>query len=147
VTPAAIEPAVPADVDAIERLLAANHLPTANVREWIASALVARQDARIVGCAALEIYSSGVLLRSVVVDEAVRGSGLGQSLTASALSLARSRRARAAYLLTTTAGEFFPRFGFTKIERADVPEDVRQSIEFTSACPASALVMRVLLAD
>ena len=31
---------------------------------------------------------------------------------------------------------------FTRITRDDVPADVRQSVEFTTACPASALVMR-----
>jgi PAS domain-containing protein len=61
------------------------------------------------------------------------------------LDLARSLGARAVYLLTTTAGDFFPRFGFTRVERADVPDDVKKSIEFRSACPSSALVMRAAL--
>jgi amino-acid N-acetyltransferase len=46
------------------------------------------------------------------------------------------------YLLTTTAERYFPKFGFERIERRDVPETVQASVEFTSACPASAVVMR-----
>jgi len=45
------------------------------------------------------------------------------------------------YLLTTTAADFFPRCGFRRIARADVAPAVQQSVEFTTACPSSALVM------
>jgi amino-acid N-acetyltransferase len=45
-------------------------------------------------------------------------------------------------LLTTTAERYFPRFGFERVDRKDVPESVRASVEFTSACPSSAIVMR-----
>ena len=38
--------------------------------------------------------------------------------------------------LTTTADGYFPRFGFERIERSQVPATVRESVEFTSACPA-----------
>jgi hypothetical protein len=35
----------------------------------------------------------------------------------------------------------FPRFGFRPIGRAEVPEDVRGSVEFVSACPERARAM------
>jgi amino-acid N-acetyltransferase len=140
-----IEPATSQDLAEIEALLAANRLPTAGVKDWMASALVARAGSRTIGCAALEVYSSGALLRSVAVASAWRGRGVGGQLTDAGLALARSRGAEAAYLLTTTAGDFFPRFGFERVERADVPDEVKQSIEFTSACPSNATVMRKLL--
>jgi amino-acid N-acetyltransferase len=132
-----IEAAASTDADAIERLLRANHLPVDGVRDCMRSALVVRDSRAIAGCAALEVYASGALLRSVAVDASRRGEGLGRQLTEAALVLARTRGMPAVYLLTTTAGKFFPRFGFEKIERADAPEDVHQSIEFTSACPGS----------
>ena len=49
------------------------------------------------------------------------------------------------YLLTETAGDFFPRFGFRPTTRAAVPSAVQQSVEFREACPASAVVMRTEL--
>jgi len=140
-----VEPASPHDLAAMEALLTANQLPTAGLRDSLGTALVARVGSRTIGSVALEIYPSGVLLRSVAVDSAWRGRGIGHQLTSAGLDLARSLGAKAAYLLTTTAGDFFPRFGFTRVEREDVPDDVTGSIEFRSACPSSALVMRAAL--
>jgi amino-acid N-acetyltransferase len=48
---------------------------------------------------------------------------------------------RRVFLLTETAADFFPRFGFRPVARTAVPAAVQQSVEFSSACPASALVM------
>ena len=107
--------------------------------------VVARVDGRVVGAAGLERYGDGALLRSVVVDASAQGHGLGQRLTEAAVALARDLCMPSVFLLTTTADGFFPRFGFERIGRADVPESVRQSVEFRSACPASAIVMRKLL--
>src|SRR5207244_12398644 len=107
--------------------------------------LVARKNGDVVGAAALEIYRSGALLRSVVVAQSMRGRHVGEQLTRAALEMARRQRAPAAFLLTTTAPEFFSRFVFETVTRDDGPDDVRQSIEFRSACPASAVVMGVRL--
>ena len=68
--------------------------------------------------------------------------GLGRALTDAALQLARDLHAPAVFLLTTTADRYFPRFGFARIDRADVPAGVQTSVEFTSACPSTATVMR-----
>jgi len=45
------------------------------------------------------------------------------------------------FLLTTTAEEYFPRFGFTRTTRAAVPDAVKSSAEFRGACPDTAVVM------
>ena len=137
----AIEPAVAADAPAVLDLIAACGLPEAGLRDHLDAAVVARADDRIVACAALELYGDGALLRSVAVDRTMRGSGIGQLIVKAALELAVARDAAAVYLLTTTAEHFFPRFGFTPVSRNDVPPGVRQSVEFQSACPASAVVM------
>ena len=60
------------------------------------------------------------------------------------LSHARERGLGAVYLLTTTAEGYFPRFGFARITREEVPDPVQASVEFREACPASAVVMRKL---
>lgn len=138
---ATIENATPEDAPAIDRLLERNALPTVGLAGHLATTLVARDNGSIVGSAALEIYRGGALLRSVVVDASVRGSGLGLRLTDAALTMARERGVPAVYLLTTTAERFFPKFGFSRIPREHVPATVRESVEFTSACPASAVVM------
>jgi amino-acid N-acetyltransferase len=127
-------------------LLAAAGLPLeglADAREL----LVAREAGAVIGCAAIEIYEDGGLLRSVAVAPAFRGTGLGRTLVEAALTRAQALNLPAVFLLTTTAERYFPRFGFEAIERDAVPDSVRRSVEFTSACPSTAVVMRKRLAS
>jgi len=140
-----VQPARPEDFDAIARLLGDHELPVDGLRDHLATTLVARDADAIVGSAALEVYADGALLRSVAVAPALQRSGLGRTLTDAAIALARARRSPALYLLTTTAERYFPKFGFERVERRDVPPGVQASVEFTSACPASAIVMRKVL--
>jgi amino-acid N-acetyltransferase len=137
-----IEGARPEDWPPLAALLAANQLPLDGLAEHLDSTLVAHHGAELVGSAAIEPYGSAALLRSVAVAPAYRGVGLGQQLTQAALKLARARGMDEVYLLTETAATFFPRFGFAPVARDEVAVAVRQSVEFQSACPASALVMR-----
>jgi amino-acid N-acetyltransferase len=131
-----------ADGPSLLQLLRDSGLPIDGLVDHLKTALVARDGAAIVGCAAVEIYADGALLRSVAVVPAARGHGVGERLTETAVSLARSLRTPAVYLLTTTAESYFPRFGFVRTTRDLVPAGVQQSTEFRSACPASAIVMR-----
>ncbi len=55
--------------------------------------------------------------------------------------MAEGLGARDVYLLTETAGDFFPRFGFTAEERSSAPASLQGSVEFRSACPKSARMM------
>jgi len=137
-----IRPATLRDLPVITELLEANKLPLAGLEAHVATTLVVQRNARIVGCAAVEMYGAAGLLRSVAVDEAQRGAGLGHQLTQAALDLARARGLKTVYLLTTTAAEFFPRFGFREIARDAVDPAVQRSVEFTKACPADAVAMR-----
>ena len=66
-------------------------------------------------------------------------------MTQAALALARRQGITHVYLLTETAANFFPRFGFRPVDRSQVPPAVQNSIEFTSLCPASALAMELRL--
>ena len=140
-----VEAARAADLDAVLELLRDNALPVDGLSDHLATTLVVRQGDRIVGSAALEVYDGGALLRSVAVAPGVQRSGLGRALTDAAIGLARQRRIPALFLLTTTADGYFPRFGFERIDRSQVPATVQESVEFRSACPASAIVMRKVL--
>lgn len=123
-------------------MLETSGLPQDGLGEHLEATLVAREAGRIVGSAAVESYGPCALLRSVAVGGEHRGRGLGRRLTLAALELARKRGASQAFLLTETADDFFSRLGFTAVERAAVPRSVRESVEFVSACPASARAMR-----
>ena len=145
--PIAIEPARAEDVVRVKELLREQHLPLDGLDDHLDTLLVAREDARVVGSVALELYDDGALLRSLAVAPVVQGQGVGRLLTESVVRLARERGVRDVFLLTTTAQHYFPRFGFETVDRVEVPEAVRQSVEFRSACPASAIAMRARVAD
>jgi len=144
--PIQIRPARPSDLAAILNLLTQCALPPDGLGQHLGVALVAQAQEGIIGSAALEIYGRAALLRSVAVAPAFQGQGLGHRLTRAALKLATEKSIIHLYLLTETAGEFFLKFGFQPIERADVPPAVQNSVEFTTACPASALAMALPLA-
>jgi len=133
------------ELEVILELLTKSKLPQEGLSDHIATTLVAREWGKIIGSSALEIYDTSALLRSVAVDPSMRGKGLRQRLTQAALELARKKGITRLYLLTETAGDFFPRFGFHAVERPEVPSSVRKSVEFTSLCPKSALAMEICL--
>jgi amino-acid N-acetyltransferase len=137
-----IEAANERDLPQVRRLLERHHLPLAGVDDHVRTMLVAREGAQVVGTAGMELYADGALLRSLAVDAAQQGRRLGHQLTEAALRLAREHGANTVFLLTTTAEQYFPRFGFEQIRRDEVPASVQASVEFQSACPTSAIVMR-----
>ena len=137
-----IESATIHDLPGVCALLERLNLPVDGVADHVPTLLVARDNGTIVGTVALEVYADGALLRSVAVDPAYQGRRLGHQLTDAALNLATRQGISTVFLLTTTAEGFFPRFGFEPTTRQEVPASVRTSVEFRSACPASAVVMR-----
>lgn len=142
----ALRPAHADDLAAVTALLGAHHLPLDGIAAPLEGFLVAEESGRITGVVGLERYEDYGLLRSAAVDDARRGSGIGGRLVERLLSDAARDHVKAVYLLTTTAEKYFPRFGFEVVTRDAVPEPVRQSVEFTQACPASAVVMMRRLA-
>jgi N-acetylglutamate synthase-like GNAT family acetyltransferase len=137
-----IRAATDADYPAVIALLEAAGLPTAGVPRALGDFLVADAGDGLAGAIGLERYGSDALLRSAVVRPGRQGTGIGAALVRALLDRARDGGLREIYLLTTTAERWFPRFGFTAIEREQVPDAVRASVEFREACPASAAVMR-----
>lgn len=93
---------------------------------------------QVVGSAGLEKYRDALLLRSVCLEEDYRGKGwAGRMLE----RLREMTEEKDIYLLTETAEAYFSRAGFMKTERAKAPESIRNSKEFASICPDSAVLM------
>lgn len=103
--------------------------------------LVADAGGRVVGTVALERHrgaeQTAFLLRSAAVDPGWRGHGVGGALTGAALDVVDMAGAPVG-LLTETADDYFPRFGFVPVPRDELPAVLRSSAEFSGACPASA---------
>src|SRR3954466_4571417 len=143
-----IRDAQSSDFDPVETLLASNDLPLDGVSENFGEFVVAEEKGRIAGAIGLERFGSAALLRSAVVAPDQRGSGIGAKLVERLLDRARKTGISEIYLLTTTAENYFPRFGFERTTRDAVPGAVKQSSEFRAACPDTAIVMaRQLDAD
>lgn len=130
------------DLPDVLRLLEESALPREGVAEHFEDFLVARVDDRLVGCVGMEHYGESALLRSLAVAPSRRGQGLGRALTDRLLADARRRSVKRVFLLTETAAHFFAAAGFDRIPREDADAAVRESAEFRTVCPQSAVCMR-----
>jgi len=129
------------DWPAIASLLEQWHLPRDGAADHLPTFVVATREGVVVGVGGLELHGDAALLRSLAV--ASPGQGLGSRLVSALLQQARDYRAGVVILLTTTAADYFPRFGFVPVTREQVPQVLHASAELQGACPASATVMRL----
>ena len=130
------------DVDAVEAALRASELPLDGLRDQFGEAYaIAESDGRLIGVEGIEVHGNDGLLRSAAVVSQWRGKGVGDALTRDRIEWARRRGLRSLYLLTTTAADYFPRFGFASVDRDTAPAAVRESREFSEACPSTAHFM------
>ena len=139
--------ATTSDRPAVDMLLQASSLPPADLAATGAVFFVAERDGRIVGSVGLETYADAGLLRSLAINEGYRGAGIGRMLVGRAMGVAAAQALDSVYLLTTTAEAYFKRFGFEPIPRDAVQGMVRRSSEFATLCPASAVAMRLVIAE
>lgn len=130
-----------ADMETIRDLLARSGLPTSDLGTARPEFVVACDGERIIGTGALEHFGVAALLRSVAVESAERGSGVGRQIVAELERRARAAGVRELILLTLTARDFFAHQGYRLRERAEVVAAVLSSAEFRSLCPASAVCM------
>jgi amino-acid N-acetyltransferase len=130
------------DLAGIRWLLDMESLPSADITEnALEQFLVYRDEKGVVGVVGLEKYGGVALLRSLVVSSEHMGRGLGKRLVAAAEYLASELRVRSIYLLTTTTVVFFESRGFRCIKREEAPVPIRETREFSSLCPATAILM------
>jgi amino-acid N-acetyltransferase len=131
-----------ADLGAVLVLLQGAGLPTADLTGapglhlWVLEA-----QESLVGVIGMERFGARALLRSLAVAPSYRHRGLGHQLVARLESDARADGVEQLVLLTETAEEFFSAIGYEPIDRRYVPEEIQQSPEFRSLCPASAVCM------
>src|SRR4051812_27115014 len=100
-------PATEGDWPAIEALLTQSSLPLEGAREHLAAFILALDDGALVATAAIEVYGTAGLLRSVTVAEGHRGRSIGDAVLRLMVVEARLRHVRTLHLLTTTAVDYF----------------------------------------
>jgi N-acetylglutamate synthase-like GNAT family acetyltransferase len=106
---------LPAISEFIEPFVAAGKLlprTAEELEDLVEHGFVAELDGRIVGFAALEIYSPKMSeIRSLAVASEVRGRGVGRSLVQQCVDRARERKVLEVMAITSN-DEFFQRCGF-----------------------------------
>ena len=141
-----IRAARPDDVNAVETALRDSELPLDGLHDQFGDGYaIAEASGSLIGVEGIEVHGDDGLLRSAAVISSWRGKGVGDALTRDRIEWARRRGLRSLYLLTTTAGDYFPRFGFAPTDRASAPLAVQHSREFSEACPSTALFMALSL--
>ena len=87
---------------------------------WVAT----DADNRIVGCGALHVlWSDPGEVRTIAVDPALTGHGIGHAIVAQLLQIARDLELQRLFVLTFETA-FFARHGFTEIEGTPVTAEV-----------------------
>lgn len=131
------------DLPEVQTLLSRASLPLDGVTDFFpASYAVGVRGVELVAAIGVERYGQHGLLRSAVVAEKVRGSGIGSQLAAERLNWSKAEGLQDVYLLTTTASPFFAKLGFVPVQRTQVPAEIAAAPEFASICPSTAVVMR-----
>jgi len=145
--PSAVEvtPATAGDRAAIEGLLVEAGLPIDGLGDHFPTGYAVvrggRGDGGLLGVAGLETFGRTGLLRSVAIAPGARETGVGHALVADRLAAARRAELDGVYLLTTTAADYFARFGFVRIDRAALPSELSSSAELGAGVCASAIAM------
>jgi amino-acid N-acetyltransferase len=98
------------------------------IREWV----VAEADGRVVGMGSLVIFWHDLAeIRSLVIDEAYHGQGVGRELVALLLAEAQALKLPRVFALTRKPG-FFLKLGFELIQLESLPQKIHRDCVF---CP------------
>lgn len=135
-----IRRAVASDFAHARRMLGEAGLPIADLQP-AHLAFAAEVGDEVIGAVGLEDFNDIGLLRSLVVAANARSAGLGRDLVAVLEDAARDRGIRELWLLTIDADAWFQRHGYDVRDRADAPDVIRGTTEFSDLCPADAVLM------
>ena len=129
------------DMPAARALLVSADLPIDDIDDPAISFIGAYAGAELVGVVGLQDCAGTGLLRSLAVSPQRRGEGIARQLCELVFELATARKLDALWLLTTSAHEYFTRYGFEAVPRDAAPDAIRATAQFAALCPSSAQVM------
>jgi amino-acid N-acetyltransferase len=106
---------------------------------------VVEDRGELAGAIGLERHGTVGLLRSLVVAPTHRKYGLGRLLVAGVERQASEAGVALLVLLTQTAEAYFTGLGYIVIERVHAPNEIKDTAQFRSLCPSSAICMTKIL--
>jgi amino-acid N-acetyltransferase len=127
-----LRPATPEDIPAITALLEAAHLPAAELEQHIEHFVVGETDGRVVACGGLEASPEAAagLVRSMAVDESLRGQDIGTAVLRWVEVHAAALGITQLFLFTVGAHDFYQRLGYRDAALDEFPEALRQSFQY-----------------
>lgn len=140
-----LRPAVPSDRAAVDALLVGAGLPTDGLHTE--DLTVALDGTRVVAAVGLERFGTASMLRSLVVADDARRSGIGRRLAIAAIEIARWSGADEIHLYTETAQQFFSRFGFEPVSGQLIKDACPNSALVSGRCCTTATAMRLVFED
>ena len=118
-----------------------------NVREQISKFFVLEEQRQLAGCVSLENYGPDLAeIRSLAVNQEIRGRGLGGKLVEFVLAEAQ-RKNIASVFAVTHAPAFFLRHGFAASSRRDIPEKIARdccACRKARSCRLTAVIATVI---
>jgi N-acetylglutamate synthase-like GNAT family acetyltransferase len=99
------------------------------------------------GFGGMEIYGKIGYIRSMVINKAMRGKGLGQMLAMLLITRAHMMGITSLYLLTHDKEDFFIKLGFKEMSREEAPGDVKSNAQFSGLCPKTDILMVLNLGE
>lgn len=133
------------DYEALARVLAENNLLAGDLEgDHKRFYAFVDESGWSVGVGGLELYGDSAILRSFLTMGCHRGQGLGEVMLEQLVDQARACGVKTLYLLTETAEGFFARHGFTRIDRAQAPDKIRKSAQFSRHCQTASFMIRHL---
>lgn len=124
----------------VKTILKENELPFQDIKQnQLHSFFGYYQNSKLIGLIGLEIFNNIALLRSLCVRN--KSAGVGSILLNYIEKYSLENNIKDLYLLTTTADIYFEKKGFKKEDKSNAPSSIKNSSEFNSICPCSAIFM------
>lgn len=127
-----LTPATDRDIEYIVGMLEENGLVSADIPEKIDRLFLAALDGAVVGVGGVELLGEYGLLRSLAIARDQRNNGYGRAVVRGLMHHARQMGVKSLYLLTTDAAPFFEGLGFGRVQRAQAPEPITLTSEFST---------------
>jgi len=118
------------DIEPLSRLLRKENLPPDDIEKWIEYFLVLKDKDITVGGVGLEVWGEIGLLRSFVIAEKYRYKGFGKELYDAIILKAKKLNLHSIVLLAKGTVGFFEKAGFSYISREELPQVVKNSVQF-----------------
>ncbi len=126
---------------AVVQLLNESGLPTTDVNEPGVKLFCIINQGEVIVSGGYQLLGNYALIRSLAVKERFKGKYLGELMLKYLLDECSERSVKKVFLLTTTAEAYFVKHGFSTVDCDEVPEIIKQTSEFSSLCPATAIVL------